>query len=381
MGQPCIKSAIRAAHRKGSRLRFRHLDKATTATLASSETPAGTAAKNRGLSGRLPEPPRVARAGSGVPEAGGRSKLRRSLGDEQPTQNWGTEPSYTAPALPAARAGRGPDPCLPATPSAVVLWGERRSAIRSATKKSGTGSRAPGRLRGTHRYRGCAGLIRPSVFPRQQGCDRSPAAAPPSPRFPTMKLPAGVPSHQTPHLRCLPLRPAEWLFSVPDHVLEKHLASDPSTPTGETDAPEDHRVCVPRRVPLQGHLTGLLQGPCSAAQAGRYASVKVASWMTAPLRVAACCFADKLPLEQANDGARPPSLQALDCARSGPSQRLSRHGWARDAAGVDRAFADLQAAASRFTWQRHEAQGTPRSSRSARARAARVAARAASASW
>lgn len=43
----------------------------------------------------------------------------------------------------------------------------------------------------------------------------------------------------------------EWLFSVPDHVLEKHLASDPSTPTGEVDAPEDHRVCVPRRVPLQ----------------------------------------------------------------------------------------------------------------------------------
>ncbi|EIE19816.1 hypothetical protein COCSUDRAFT_58542 [Coccomyxa subellipsoidea C-169] len=71
MGQPCIKSAIRAAHRKGSRLRFRHLDKATTVTLASPETPAGTAAKNRGLSGRLPEPPRVARADSGVPEAGG----------------------------------------------------------------------------------------------------------------------------------------------------------------------------------------------------------------------------------------------------------------------------------------------------------------------
>ncbi|KAK9909040.1 hypothetical protein WJX75_006403 [Coccomyxa subellipsoidea] len=44
----------------------------------------------------------------------------------------------------------------------------------------------------------------------------------------------------------------EWLFSVPDHVLEKHLASDPSTPTGEVDAAEDHRVCVPRRVPLQG---------------------------------------------------------------------------------------------------------------------------------
>lgn len=43
----------------------------------------------------------------------------------------------------------------------------------------------------------------------------------------------------------------EWLFSVPDHVLEKHLASDPSTPTGEVDAAEDHRVCVPRRVPLQ----------------------------------------------------------------------------------------------------------------------------------
>ena len=43
----------------------------------------------------------------------------------------------------------------------------------------------------------------------------------------------------------------EWLFSVPEHVLEKHLASDPATPTGELDTPEDHRVALPRRVPLQ----------------------------------------------------------------------------------------------------------------------------------
>lgn len=45
----------------------------------------------------------------------------------------------------------------------------------------------------------------------------------------------------------------EWLFSVPEHVLEKHLAADPGTPTNgaDPDSPEDHRVTLPRRVPLQ----------------------------------------------------------------------------------------------------------------------------------
>lgn len=44
----------------------------------------------------------------------------------------------------------------------------------------------------------------------------------------------------------------EWLFSVPDHVLEKHLASEPNTPVEATQqSPEDTRVLVPRRVPMQ----------------------------------------------------------------------------------------------------------------------------------
>ena len=46
----------------------------------------------------------------------------------------------------------------------------------------------------------------------------------------------------------------EWLFSVPEHVLEKHLASDPNTPTAEAEQPEDTRILAPRRVPL---LVGL----------------------------------------------------------------------------------------------------------------------------
>ena len=43
----------------------------------------------------------------------------------------------------------------------------------------------------------------------------------------------------------------EWLFSVPDHILEKHLGSDPNTPTGEVDLEEDNRILAPRRVTLQ----------------------------------------------------------------------------------------------------------------------------------
>ena len=44
----------------------------------------------------------------------------------------------------------------------------------------------------------------------------------------------------------------EWLFSVPDHVLEKHLASEPNTPVeAAQQSPEDTRVLLPRRVPLQ----------------------------------------------------------------------------------------------------------------------------------
>ena len=49
----------------------------------------------------------------------------------------------------------------------------------------------------------------------------------------------------------------EWLFSVPEHVLERHLAPDPNTPTGEADGGEAARVLLPRRVPLQvGYRVG-----------------------------------------------------------------------------------------------------------------------------
>ncbi len=51
----------------------------------------------------------------------------------------------------------------------------------------------------------------------------------------------------------------EWLFSVPDHILHKHLASDPNTPVAEVSTPEDHRVCGPRRIPLQVKFKPTLQ--------------------------------------------------------------------------------------------------------------------------
>eukprot|EP00884_Botryococcus_braunii_P023346 jgi/Botrbrau1/9696/Bobra.0201s0026.1 len=44
----------------------------------------------------------------------------------------------------------------------------------------------------------------------------------------------------------------EWLFSVSEEVLEKHLESDPNTPTSDTANTDDFRVLVPRRVPLKG---------------------------------------------------------------------------------------------------------------------------------
>ena len=52
----------------------------------------------------------------------------------------------------------------------------------------------------------------------------------------------------------------EWLFSVPEHVLERHLAPDPNTPTGEADGGEAARVLLPRRVPLQVGSRGVLEG-------------------------------------------------------------------------------------------------------------------------
>ena len=43
----------------------------------------------------------------------------------------------------------------------------------------------------------------------------------------------------------------EWLFSVPEHVLEKHLGSDPSTPTADADTSDEvKRSYAPRRSTL-----------------------------------------------------------------------------------------------------------------------------------
>ena len=48
----------------------------------------------------------------------------------------------------------------------------------------------------------------------------------------------------------------EWLYSVPEHLLDKHLGNEPSTPTTEIEQqPEDpRRSLTPRRVPLQAKL-------------------------------------------------------------------------------------------------------------------------------
>lgn len=44
----------------------------------------------------------------------------------------------------------------------------------------------------------------------------------------------------------------EWLFSVPQDVLETHLAGEPGTPQEDMGTMhEDDRVLVPKRVPLQ----------------------------------------------------------------------------------------------------------------------------------
>ncbi|CAL8460620.1 g149 [Coccomyxa elongata] len=95
-----------------------------------------------------------------------------------------------------------------------------------------------GRLRGTHRYSGSAAHPpRPCFHPRQQGCYRSPVAAPPGPRYPTIKLVAGgaEPSDTAPALpaaqagRCgryrstAPALPPERAFV---------MASAPGAPAG-----------------------------------------------------------------------------------------------------------------------------------------------------
>ena len=54
-------------------------------------------------------------------------------------------------------------------------------------------------------------------------------------------------------LACLHQVATEWLYSVPEHVLEKHLGNEPSTPTHEAEQQSDdpRRSLIPRRVPLQ----------------------------------------------------------------------------------------------------------------------------------
>lgn len=43
----------------------------------------------------------------------------------------------------------------------------------------------------------------------------------------------------------------EWLFSIPEDALLKHLTTDPNSPTSEEAPTDDLRVLVPRRVPLK----------------------------------------------------------------------------------------------------------------------------------
>ena len=60
---------------------------------------------------------------------------------------------------------------------------------------------------------------------------------------------------------------AEWLFSVPQDVLETHLAGEPGTPQEELGAVhEDDRVLVPKRVALQVgalRMCGPRHGACT----------------------------------------------------------------------------------------------------------------------
>ena len=65
----------------------------------------------------------------------------------------------------------------------------------------------------------------------------------------------------------------EWLFSVPEQVLEKHLGSDPNTPTAEGDSTDDsRRSFAPRRSTLnvsclEGKILSCMHGSQHQLQA------------------------------------------------------------------------------------------------------------------
>ena len=67
-------------------------------------------------------------------------------------------------------------------------------------------------------------------------------------------LPAGQKIVHYPSSVCVQVA-TEWLYSVPDHILDRHLAADPSTPKTTTSvgaaAIDRNRALVPGRVPLQ----------------------------------------------------------------------------------------------------------------------------------
>ncbi|KAL6774573.1 hypothetical protein ACKKBG_A25530 [Auxenochlorella protothecoides x Auxenochlorella symbiontica] len=68
---------------------------------------------------------------------------------------------------------------------------------------------------------------------------------------------------------------AEWLFSVPDDVLETHLAADPGTPVEELgEAHPDRDVLVPKRVALSG-VHGVA---CGAAHTVAHTADEVYAW-------------------------------------------------------------------------------------------------------
>ena len=65
--------------------------------------------------------------------------------------------------------------------------------------------------------------------------------------------------------KCLLQVATEWLFSVPEHVLEKHLGSDPSTPTADADTSDEvKRSYAPRRSTLNVSLGCLHTAACSS---------------------------------------------------------------------------------------------------------------------
>ena len=83
---------------------------------------------------------------------------------------------------------------------------------------------------------------------------RKPQVTTPQAVASSLCLPAGQKIVHYPSSVCVQVA-TEWLYSVPDHILDRHLAADPSTPKTTTSvgaaAIDRNRALVPGRVPLQ----------------------------------------------------------------------------------------------------------------------------------